>query len=79
MKVKVQIHMQSVLQINFHIVMKFTCYESVQSVVDINKQLLHSMCWAPVRNFSVKTMEAAVACWEWLLAARPNSSIEVNI
>ncbi|XP_056020742.1 phosphatidylinositol 4-kinase alpha-like isoform X2 [Ostrea edulis] len=46
------------------------------SLPDINKQLLHSMCWAPVRNFSNRTMEAGVACWEWLLAARPDSSIE---
>ncbi|XP_062588022.1 phosphatidylinositol 4-kinase alpha-like isoform X3 [Saccostrea cucullata] len=46
------------------------------SIPEINKQLLHALCWAPVRNFSIKTMEAGVACWEWLLAARPGSSIE---
>ncbi|XP_052714253.1 phosphatidylinositol 4-kinase alpha-like isoform X6 [Crassostrea angulata] len=46
------------------------------SIPEINKQLLHALCWTPVRNFSVRTMEAGVACWEWLLAARPNLSIE---
>ncbi|XP_078336365.1 phosphatidylinositol 4-kinase alpha-like [Crassostrea virginica] len=46
------------------------------SIPEVNKKLLHALCWAPVRNFSVKTMEAGVACWEWLLAARPASSIE---
>ncbi|KAK3083088.1 hypothetical protein FSP39_013642 [Pinctada imbricata] len=46
------------------------------SINAINKPLLHALCWAPVRHFAVRSMEAGVACWEWLLAARPDLSLE---
>lgn len=38
------------------------------------RRLLHSVCWAPVRHFTEASLEASVACWEWLLAARPDLS-----
>ncbi|CAG2236201.1 PI4KA [Mytilus edulis] len=43
---------------------------------DCHRHLLHSLCWTPVRQFTTKAMEAAVSCWEWLLAARRDLNIE---
>ncbi|ESO97694.1 hypothetical protein LOTGIDRAFT_103639 [Lottia gigantea] len=46
------------------------------SSVNLNRKILHTMCWTPINHFEERTMEASVACWEWLLSARPNLSTE---
>ena len=48
-------------------------------LTDCHRHLLHAMCWTPVRQFTTKTMEATVSCWDWLLAARRDLNIEVYL
>jgi len=46
---------------------------------DADRQLINSICHAPVLHFTEHSMEAAISSWEWLLAARPDLSAQVII
>lgn len=54
-------------------------YSFVFSFVGINRLLMRSLCFAPIHHFTEAAMDSAVACWEWILAARPDVHIEVNL
>ncbi|XP_041457096.1 phosphatidylinositol 4-kinase alpha-like [Lytechinus variegatus] len=43
----------------------------------VDKYLLYNLCRAPVKLFTTLAMEKAVACWEWLLAARPDMELQL--
>ncbi|XP_033126679.1 phosphatidylinositol 4-kinase alpha-like [Anneissia japonica] len=46
------------------------------STNELDRVLLHSLCWEPVKVFTAHALETAVACWDWLLAARPDFELQ---
>ncbi|KAL7069800.1 hypothetical protein ACQ4LE_011065 [Meloidogyne hapla] len=43
---------------------------------EINQRILHSIIWAPLRNFTEQTMRLCVICWNWILATREDIQID---
>ena len=41
------------------------------------RQLLHAICWAPIRLFTEQSVSAAVSCWQWLLSACPDMNLQL--
>ncbi|XP_013774772.1 phosphatidylinositol 4-kinase alpha-like [Limulus polyphemus] len=42
----------------------------------INRHLLHALCWSIIDMFTDEAMRSLVACWQWLLAARPDMELK---
>ncbi|CAM1325927.1 PI4KA (predicted) [Pycnogonum litorale] len=43
---------------------------------ETDRTLLKALCWSHIQLFTVEVMEITVACWEWLLAARPDLELQ---
>ncbi|EDO42545.1 predicted protein [Nematostella vectensis] len=44
---------------------------------DVDKQLMHDVCWCPAQIFTKESMATAVACWEWILGARKDVELQM--
>lgn len=43
-----------------------------------DRSLIEQVCFCPVKLFTKKSLEDAIACWEWLLVARKDLEDEVK-
>jgi phosphatidylinositol 4-kinase len=44
----------------------------VESGQQGSAELLHNICWIPVKTFTEESLVVGIAVWEWLLAERPD-------
>lgn len=43
---------------------------------DVDRRLLHALCWSPVELFTEEAMRSAITCWQWLLAGRSDMELQ---
>ncbi|XP_042899450.1 phosphatidylinositol 4-kinase alpha isoform X2 [Parasteatoda tepidariorum] len=43
---------------------------------EIDRRLLHALCWSPVELFTDEAMRCAISCWQWLLADRSDMELQ---
>ncbi|KAK3796327.1 hypothetical protein RRG08_021349 [Elysia crispata] len=43
---------------------------------EVKRYLLQAICWAPVKFFNADIMQVAIMCWEWMLSARPEFTVQ---
>ncbi|RWS14888.1 phosphatidylinositol 4 kinase-like protein [Dinothrombium tinctorium] len=41
-----------------------------------DRELIHTLCWAPINFFSHETIESVISCWNWILAARSDLELQ---
>ncbi|GFO06729.1 phosphatidylinositol 4-kinase alpha-like, partial [Plakobranchus ocellatus] len=43
---------------------------------EVKRYLLQAICWAPVKFFNADIMQVSIMCWEWMLSARPEFTLQ---
>ncbi|KAK3731385.1 hypothetical protein QZH41_020342 [Actinostola sp. cb2023] len=44
---------------------------------EVDRQLIHNVCWCPTQIFTKESMSTAVSCWEWILGARKDLELQI--
>jgi len=51
----------------------------VVCISEIDRQLIHNVCWCPAQIFTKEALSTAVSCWEWILGARKDLELHVGV